>query len=258
MAAALQSVEYFWAETPVAPAAPAWNAIDLVNADPWTLQWDVPQNWTFGASYLLKAEVTDLAGNSFSHARSFVITDHTTDIVINTVAGIVPTSIGIIEPRLHGDNIPIAVTVNDPAIPRVEYMIRGVQDAAWTSVAFENVVNNPVTHVFDALTDLASGEYYIGVRASQARTRLYPVIADSVLITVDNDIAVTVNSSIPETNGFFNGENFVVNFSVASDDEILENNVALEYNTANEPIGCPQAMLLLPRKRHRLHLISPA
>ncbi|HPI25099.1 MAG TPA: Ig-like domain repeat protein [Candidatus Cloacimonadota bacterium] len=239
VAAALQSVEYFWAETPVAPAAPAWNAIDLVNADPWTLQWDVPQNWTFGASYLLKAEVTDLAGNSFSHARSFVITDHTTDIVINTVAGIVPTSIGIIEPRLHGDNIPVAVTVNDPAIPRVEYMIRGVQDAAWTSVAFENVVNNPVTHVFDALTDLASGEYYIGVRASQARTRLYPVIADSVLITVDNDIAVTVNSSIPETNGFFNGENFVVNFSVASDDEILENNVALEYNTANEPTWMP-------------------
>ena len=239
VAAALQSVEYFWAETPVAPAAPAWNAIDLVDADPWTLEWDVPQNWTFGASYMLKTEVTDLAGNSFSHARSFVITDHTTDIVINTVAGIVPTSIGIIEPRLHGDNIPVAVTVNDPAIPRVEYMIRGAQDTAWTSVAFENVVNNPVTHVFDALTDLASGEYYIGVRASQARTRLYPVIADSVLITVDNDIAVTVNSSIPETNGFFNGENFVVNFSVDSDDEILENNVALEYNTANEPVWMP-------------------
>lgn len=241
IAAEIQAVQYFWAATPVAPAVPVWIPLTAVNADPWTLEWDVPQNWTFGDTYMLKAMVTDAEGNSFGYTRSFMITDHTTDnIVIDTVAGIAPTSIGIVNARLHGDNIPVVVTVNDLAIPRVEFMIRAAADTVWTSVDFVNVVNNPVTYDFDELTDLPSGEYYIGVRA--AGRNIYPVIADQVMITVDNDIAVTVNSFTPETNGYFDGNDFVVNFTVASDDEILENAVALEYNTAIEPVWMPAAI----------------
>lgn len=243
IAAEIAAVQYFWAATPVAPAAPVWVPLTALNAAPWTLEWDVPQNWTFGDAYMLKAMVTDAEGNSFGYARSFVITDHTTDIVIDTVAGIAPTSIGIIAPRLHGDNIPVQVTVNDPAIPRVEFMIRAADETEWTSVDFVNFVNNPMIYVFDDLTELASGEYYIGVRA--AGRNIYPVIADQVLVTIDNDIAVTVNSFAPETNGYFDGNNFVVNFTVANEDEIDEAAVALEYNTAIEPIWMPAAIATL-------------
>ncbi|MFA6625555.1 MAG: hypothetical protein WCS58_01555, partial [Candidatus Cloacimonadaceae bacterium] len=240
IAAEIATVQYFWAETPVAPAAPAWVPLTAVNADPWTLEWDVPQNWTFGDSYLLKAAVTDATGNVFNHARSFVITDHTTDIVINSVAGFAPTSIGIIAPRLHGDPITVLAAVNDLAIPSVEFMIRAEADTAWTSLDFVPVVNNPVNYDIEDLTELASGVYYIGVRASGRD--IYPVIADEVQITIDNDIDITLGTFTPETNAFFNGQDLVVNFTVANDDEILENAVALEYNTAIEPIWAQSAI----------------
>ena len=243
--AGVLNVEYFWAD-----ATANWTSIDLVDAAPWTLEFVVPETWEFGATYSLRTVVTDnitaTAGNTLTVDRDFTVIDHSTDIVIDNMAGNAPSTIGIIDGRLHGA-IPVTVTVNDPAIPRVQYMLRVANADTWTSLKYVDVVANDASTVFvdDEFDALASGEYYLGVRAAQARRQLYPVMADSVLFTLDNDIAITVNSTMPESNGYFNGDDFVVNFTVANDDEILENAVALQYNTTIEPTWMPAAVATL-------------
>ncbi|MFA7213467.1 MAG: FlgD immunoglobulin-like domain containing protein [Candidatus Cloacimonadaceae bacterium] len=239
--AGVLNVEYFWAD-----ASANWTSIDVVDAAPWTLEFVVPQAWEFGATYSLRAVVTDMvtatAGNTLTVDRDFTVTDHSTDIVIDAIAGIAPSSTGIVDPRLHG-NIPVAITVNDPAIPRVEFMLRAADADTWTSLKYVDVVVNDASTVFvdGEFDDLDSGSYYLGVRAAVARRQLYPVMADSVMFTLDNDLAVTINDFTPETDSYYNGETFTVEFTVSSDDEINENAVTLEYNTASEPTWMPIA-----------------
>lgn len=222
------SVEYRWAMVPVAPAMPVWSAPAMIaNASPWTVDWAVPANLEFGAAYIVQAKITDTVGNFTEVTDTFTVTDHTTDIVINAVNGLTPVN-DIIVPRLHG-NFPVQVTVNDPAIPRVEYMVRQIANPTWTSVVVVPVVGTDASTLMGTLlNEMSSGQYYLGVRASASRT-IYPVMADSVMFTLDNTIGITVNSSIPTTGENFNGDSFAVNFTVSSDDEVVENAVKLEY-----------------------------
>ena len=226
------NVAYQWAE---AANIPVWNPVPFEQDG----SWQIPADWTFGATYLVKAtvneEISGIEENVFSVVRDFIITDHTTSIQIDDVAGIIPSSTDIIDGRLHGD-IPVTVTVNDPAIPRVEYVIRESSATDWTSLKFVDVVATDASTIFvDGEFDaMASGEYHLGVRPAAMRND-YPVVAHFVTIVVDNDFAITLNGFVPETDAFFNGENFIVEFTVDTDDEINEANVVLEYNTDFEP-----------------------
>lgn len=210
-------------------AVAVWTPIEVVNNAPFTAEWIVPANLIYGDTYIVKATVTDMVGHVYETEAQFIITDIDTEIQIITVAGHAPVN-GIIPVRLHGD-IPVVTNVISPQIPRLEFLIRAAGSDDWR-------ILDPayLTAVFDYtavinLDELPTGNYELGV-APHGRRNAEPV--DYVLITLDNDLNVNIVNAVPASNGFFNGEEFVVQFSVLADglgyiDNINAANVELFY-----------------------------
>jgi len=225
----VQKVQYYYAyDSNVMPIL-IGEAVEA----PWTVEWTVPANLEFGHDYRVIAAVTDMVGHVFEVEQTYEVSDTNTQILIVSVAGHAPVN-HIIPVRLHGD-FPVVTTVPaDQNIPRLAWYIRS-GEAAWDLL-------NPiyVTELFDYTTVLnldtmPSGVYTLGVGPAD---RFVTGPVDWVTITVDNTISVSINGSVPATNGFFNGDSFVVNFSMTSDDEILEglqNQVILSYAYPMDP-----------------------
>ncbi|MDD4309609.1 MAG: hypothetical protein PHO32_04455, partial [Candidatus Cloacimonetes bacterium] len=227
-------VRYSYAKAPVALADTLWLNPDtnllgevIKTEAPWTYEWSVPEDLEFGATYLVKATLVDsiatVAGNESTLIRSFVITDSDTPMLIVSVAGHAPQN-GIIPVRLH-DDVNIVTEVNDANIMRVEYLIRSGVTQPWIHLAYRDVVNaHADTLLSDVFTAYPAGVYQFGVRAREARATLGE-IADFVTITLDHNIAVTYTGTMPVA---FNGDEFVVNYTVTSDDLVDDNSIALQ------------------------------
>ncbi|MDY0150699.1 MAG: hypothetical protein RBS43_00325, partial [Candidatus Cloacimonas sp.] len=223
--AGVASVAYAYAYV---EANPTWIAITPVEAN-GTANWLVPADLEYGHDYTIKATVTDLVGHVASSELTFEVSDINTEISIVSVVGHTPVN-DIIPIRLHGD---FPVVTNVPAnqnIPRLAWYVRtALQGSVWNLL--DPVL---VTELFDYTTVLnldtmPSGDYYLGVGPAD-RTAGTPV--DQVMITLDNIININGITSIPATDGSFNGDSFVVNFTIASDDEIVGgilNQVKLSY-----------------------------
>lgn len=209
---------------------PVWIHIDTVDQDPFSIEWDIPADLVYGDTYLIQAVVTDLVGHIAEDEVEFIVSDADTDIVIVSVAGHVPVN-GIIPVRLHGD-LPFVTEVNSPEIPRVEYLIRPVEATEWTSVEIVNVAGNNANALLN-FNEEDSGDYYIGVRPREADRTLAEIV-DIVRIRVDNDLNINIAGSEPVSGTPFNGEMFVVAFTVLDDihgdtDYIDVDNVELLY-----------------------------
>jgi hypothetical protein len=229
--AGVQSVAYAYA---YAEANPIWIAIAPVEAD-GTANWLIPADLEYGHDYIVKATVTDLVGHVTTSELTFEVSDTNTVISIVSVVGHTPVN-DIIPMRLHG-NLPVVTSV--PAnqnIPRLAWYVRTTgENSVWNLLdpAFVTALYDYTTVL--NLDDMASGDYYLGVGPAD-RTAGMPV--DQVMITLDNTININGITSVPATNGSFNGNNFVVNFTIASDDEIvggLQNQVMLSYAYPLDP-----------------------
>ncbi len=211
-----------------------WMPISTVGSSPFTTTWVVPADLEFGAHYEFIAVVTDNVGHVLNAMTEepFEVIDQNTQITIVSVAGHNPVN-HIIPFRLHGNFNVVTNVTEGQNIPRLEFLIRSTTSSDWRIIEAP-FLTNPV-YDYSAnfnLNSLPSGEYYLGV-APHGRWVADPV--DFVKVTLDNDINLTGINSIPTSEGFFNGSKFVVNFTVANDDEINLSQVNLQYAYPIDP-----------------------
>jgi len=210
----------------------AWQTLASVENAPYTFDWTIPADLEFGASYAFKTVVTDIVGLATTViSEPLEVIDADTEISIVSVAGHTPVN-HVIPFRLHGDFDVVTNVTEGQNIPRLEFLIRSITGNDW------RVIEAPyLTELFDYsanfnMNSLPSGNYYLGV-APHGRWVANPV--DSVMVTLDNVLNLTGITSIPTSEGYFNGTEFVVNFTVAGDDEINEAAVQLQYSNPIAP-----------------------
>jgi hypothetical protein len=210
-----------------------WSYLPIVNEEPFTYEWTVPQYLEFGMSYEFRIQITDNVGHVTEIISDpYEVIDSNADIMITSVAGHAPVN-HVIPFRIHGNFDVLTNVPEGQTIPRLEFLIRSVSNTEWREIP-----SPYITALFNYsanfnLNDLPSGDYYLGV-APHGRWNAFPV--DSVLVTLDNMISVINASTIPQAMvGSFNGNEFITNFTVASDDEIIQSQVELQFALPIDP-----------------------
>ncbi|MDP8200592.1 MAG: T9SS type A sorting domain-containing protein [Candidatus Tenebribacter burtonii] len=214
-----------------------WIAITAIDVAPYTYEWEIPADLEYGAYYEFRATVTDIVLNTEEYvSNAYEVTDENTIITIVSVAGILPVN-GQIPNRITGD-IEIVTSVegeeeqNGQNIPNIEYLVKTVESTDWRELDPLGIGGTTLTVNVD---ELASGEYHIGVAPHEALSENGALPVDFVLVTIDNDFEIEIISALPDTDGMFNGDQYLVEFSVVTDDEVDETSFMLEYRSDVNP-----------------------
>jgi hypothetical protein len=195
--------------------------------------------FVFGEYYVFKAVVVDNVGlEDESMTDEYQVTYGATATILRVEDPASnrwhPNVNNIIPVRLHGDfNIVTQVNVDDE-LERVEYLLH-TENENWEEAMSLDIVdvNGGFANLVINLDDedvYPADEYYIGVRPRERDTRLYFPVVDYAHITLDRvmDVEWTHHDTVID----FNGEEFVVHFTVLSDDELIvgpDAQIVLEY-----------------------------